>query len=75
VPETARPFTAGRLPPLPDRRSCVVTGVAADFSAQAQRAGARGWPVERLQADHNPQWSAPEQLVEMRDRSACPCGD
>ena len=46
-----------------------------DFSAQAQRARARGWPVERLQADHNPQWSAPEQFADMLDRAACSCGD
>jgi pimeloyl-ACP methyl ester carboxylesterase len=39
-----------------------------DFWAQAQRAKARGWPVEHLAADHNPQWSAPEALVEMLAR-------
>jgi pimeloyl-ACP methyl ester carboxylesterase len=36
-----------------------------DFSPYAERAKARGWDVRRLQADHNPQWSAPEALVEM----------
>ncbi|HXG66986.1 MAG TPA: alpha/beta fold hydrolase [Blastocatellia bacterium] len=36
-----------------------------DFAAQAERAKQRGWPVQQLQADHNPQWSAPEALVEM----------
>ncbi|HXE80562.1 MAG TPA: alpha/beta hydrolase [Vicinamibacterales bacterium] len=46
-----------------------------DFSPQAERARERGWRVEQLQADHNPQWSAPEQLVDMLDRAACPCGD
>jgi pimeloyl-ACP methyl ester carboxylesterase len=39
-----------------------------DFSSQAERARARGWPVHILQADHNPQWSAPEPLVQMLDR-------
>lgn len=38
-----------------------------DFASQAERATARGWPVHQLQADHNPQWSAPEALVEMLD--------
>jgi pimeloyl-ACP methyl ester carboxylesterase len=46
-----------------------------DFSPQAERARARGWRVEQLQADHNPQWSAPDQLVDMLDRAACPCGE
>lgn len=36
-----------------------------DFGPQAQRAKERGWPVLQLTADHNPQWSAPEALVEM----------
>jgi len=36
-----------------------------DFWAQAQRAKERGWPVLKLTADHNAQWSAPEALVEM----------
>jgi pimeloyl-ACP methyl ester carboxylesterase len=36
-----------------------------DFSPYAERAKARGWDMRRLQADHNPQWSAPEALVEM----------
>jgi pimeloyl-ACP methyl ester carboxylesterase len=39
-----------------------------DFWAQAERAKARGWPVEQLAADHNPQWSAPEPLVQMLAR-------
>jgi pimeloyl-ACP methyl ester carboxylesterase len=39
-----------------------------DFWAQAERAKARGWPVEQLTADHNAQWSAPEALVEMLAR-------
>jgi pimeloyl-ACP methyl ester carboxylesterase len=36
-----------------------------DFFAQSQRAKERGWPILQLTADHNPQWSAPEALVEM----------
>jgi pimeloyl-ACP methyl ester carboxylesterase len=36
-----------------------------DFWPQAQRAKERDWPVLQLTADHNPQWSAPEALVEM----------
>ena len=39
-----------------------------DFYSQSQRAKARGWPVLQLTADHNPQWSATEALVEMLDR-------
>lgn len=48
---------------------------ADDFSPQAERARARGWRVERLQADHNPQWSAPDGLVDMLDRVSCACSD
>jgi pimeloyl-ACP methyl ester carboxylesterase len=40
-----------------------------DFASQSERAKARGWAVYQLQADHNPQWSAPEALVEMLDRN------
>lgn len=36
-----------------------------DFWPQAQRAKERGIMVLQLTADHNPQWSAPEALVEM----------
>jgi hypothetical protein len=38
---------------------------ADDFFAQSQRAKERGWTILQLTADHNPQWSAPEALVEM----------
>ena len=41
-----------------------------DFYSQSQRAKERGWPVLQLTADHNPQWSATEALVEMLDRVA-----
>jgi pimeloyl-ACP methyl ester carboxylesterase len=40
-----------------------------DFASQSERARARGWAVYQLEADHNPQWSAPETLVEMLDRN------
>jgi len=43
---------------------------ADDFYSQSQRAKERGWPVLQLTADHNPQWSATEALVEMLDRVA-----
>jgi hypothetical protein len=36
-----------------------------DFALQAERAKQKGWPVVQLEADHNPQWSTPEALVEM----------
>ncbi|HEY6503337.1 MAG TPA: alpha/beta fold hydrolase [Chitinophagaceae bacterium] len=36
-----------------------------DFASQAERAKKKGWPVLQLEADHNPQWSAPVALVEM----------
>jgi pimeloyl-ACP methyl ester carboxylesterase len=40
-----------------------------DFDAQAERAKARGWTVLRMQADHNPQRTAPEALVELLDQT------
>ena len=36
-----------------------------DFALQAERAKKKNWPVLQLEADHNPQWSTPEALVEM----------
>jgi pimeloyl-ACP methyl ester carboxylesterase len=36
-----------------------------DFFSQSQRAKERGWTILQLTSDHNPQWSAPEELVEM----------
>jgi pimeloyl-ACP methyl ester carboxylesterase len=36
-----------------------------DFFAQSQRAKQRGWTVIQLTSDHNPQWSAPEALVDV----------
>jgi pimeloyl-ACP methyl ester carboxylesterase len=36
-----------------------------DFFPQSQRAKEKGWSGLQLTADHNPQWSAPEALVEM----------
>lgn len=41
-----------------------------DFAPQAERAKKKGWPVMILEADHNPQWSAPEALVEMLTNAA-----
>ncbi len=35
------------------------------FASQAERAKKIGWPVQILEADHNAQWSAPEEFVEM----------
>ncbi|QNA42931.1 alpha/beta fold hydrolase [Lacibacter sediminis] len=42
-----------------------VDASADDFALQAERAKKKGWPVVQLEADHNPQWSAVEALVEM----------
>lgn len=36
-----------------------------DFYPQSERAKERGWTILQLTSDHNPQWSAPEVLVEM----------
>jgi len=36
-----------------------------DFAMHAERAKKKAWPVLQMEADHNPQWSAPEALVEM----------
>jgi len=36
-----------------------------DFASQAKRANKKGWPIFQLEADHNPQWSAPFKLVGM----------
>ncbi len=35
------------------------------FAAQADRARYHGWPVVIIESDHNPQWSAPERLVDL----------
>jgi pimeloyl-ACP methyl ester carboxylesterase len=39
-----------------------------DFASQAERARKKGWPILQLEADHNPQWSAPEAFVEMLEK-------
>ncbi|MBC7744574.1 MAG: alpha/beta hydrolase [Flavobacterium sp.] len=39
--------------------------VADDFATQAERAKKKRWTVLQLEADHNPQWSAPVSLVEI----------
>ena len=36
-----------------------------DFSTQADKARKYKWPVSVLEADHNPQWSAPVPFVDM----------
>jgi len=36
-----------------------------DFSSMADKARKKGWPVLILEADHNPQWSTPLQLVKI----------
>jgi pimeloyl-ACP methyl ester carboxylesterase len=36
-----------------------------DFTSQAVKAKQKGWPILQLASDHNPQWSAPEALVDM----------
>jgi pimeloyl-ACP methyl ester carboxylesterase len=36
-----------------------------DFFVQSQRAKERGWTMLQLTSDHNPQWSAPDALVEL----------
>jgi pimeloyl-ACP methyl ester carboxylesterase len=36
-----------------------------DFASQADRARQKNWPVQILEADHNPQWSVVEKLAEM----------
>ena len=46
----------------------VAKGVEAkddDFALHAERAKKKLWPVLIMEADHNPQWSAPEALVEI----------
>ncbi|TXG39359.1 alpha/beta fold hydrolase [Seonamhaeicola maritimus] len=35
------------------------------FASQAKRAKAKGWTMFQLEADHNAQWSAPEEFVKM----------
>jgi pimeloyl-ACP methyl ester carboxylesterase len=45
-------------------------GAEDDFSPYAARARARGYTVEELVSDHNPQWSAPEALAERLHRAA-----
>lgn len=41
-----------------------------DFAKHAERARKKAWPVLIMEADHNPQWSAPETLVEMFFKAA-----
>jgi hypothetical protein len=36
-----------------------------DFASQAERAKKKGWSMFQLEADHNAQWSAPEEFVKL----------
>lgn len=36
-----------------------------DFASQADRAKKKGWSMLQLEADHNAQWSAPDEFVKM----------
>ena len=36
-----------------------------DFASQAERAKKKGWSMLQLEADHNAQWSAPDEFVKM----------
>jgi pimeloyl-ACP methyl ester carboxylesterase len=36
-----------------------------DFFGQSERARKKGWKMFQLEADHNPQWSKPAELVKM----------
>jgi len=36
-----------------------------DFYSQSVRAKKKGWPLLTITSDHNAQWSAPNELVEM----------
>ena len=46
-----------------------------DFYDASVRAKKAGWPVHYLEADHNPQWSKPKELVELLDNIAQSTGD
>jgi pimeloyl-ACP methyl ester carboxylesterase len=39
------------------------------FFRSAERAKARNWTVLTMEADHNPQWSKPRELVELLEKS------
>jgi len=39
------------------------------FFPFAERAAKLGWPVYQMQADHNPQWSAPKELVAILNKA------
>lgn len=36
-----------------------------EFATQAERANKKGWSMLQLEADHNAQWSTPDELVKM----------
>jgi pimeloyl-ACP methyl ester carboxylesterase len=41
-----------------------------DFASAAERAKKRGWRVLQMEADHNPQFSAPQELADMLSAEA-----
>ena len=79
VPHPVKTFTDTIVLKNPDRlqipSSYILTvdpGKEAEedgFFDSYQRARALGWPVQQMQADHNPQWSAPQELAELLDQT------
>jgi len=75
VPHSVKTFTDSIVLKNPLREKISTTYIltvakgtqasADDFAAQSERARKKGWPVLQLEADHNPQWSAPEALVDV----------
>ena len=75
VPQPLKTFTQAIALKNPAARQIPATYVLTveagaqedNFAFCAERAQARGWVVERMEADHNPQRSAPEALVARLD--------
>ncbi|MBC8053709.1 MAG: alpha/beta fold hydrolase [Sphingobacteriaceae bacterium] len=75
VPHSVKTFTERIVLENPEAKQLAATYIltvdsgkrAEDdpFESSAERARKRNWPVLQLEADHNPQWSTPEALVEM----------
>jgi pimeloyl-ACP methyl ester carboxylesterase len=73
VPHSVKTFTDSIVLKNPLREKIPTTYIltvakgmqasADDFAPQAERARKKGWPVLQLEADHNPQRSTPEALV------------
>jgi predicted glycoside hydrolase/deacetylase ChbG (UPF0249 family)/pimeloyl-ACP methyl ester carboxylesterase len=80
VPQSFRTFTdtlrlvnpAGRAVPAVYILTFEPNVTPDPFQRYADRAAARGWPVERLQADHIPERSARGELVAMLERLQTP---